>query len=509
MSPLLDFRAGAARLRNPDMAQARPGRVAIIDIGSNSIRLVVYDGPARLPFTLFNEKVMAGLGAGLAKNGRIGDEAMARGIAALARFRHLCADMGISDIRCVATAAVRDAENGPEFMAQARELGLDVRLLSGRQEGEFAGYGVISSIPTADGIVGDLGGGSLELVRVSDGEVRNAVSLPLGVLRLPAIRARGKSALERQVERALAKAGWDHPDYQGLPFFMVGGSWRSMARLHMYLSNYRLPVMHQYHMAPQDADRMVRVIGHLDKAKLRQVPSLTSARIPTLQDGAALLSVLAKQLGTVRLVVSAHGLREGLLYADLPAEVRAQDPLIAAAELEGDSQGRFPGHGALIDQWIGSLFPDDRPEWRRIRRASCMIADVGWRANPEFRSERGVEFALHGNWVGVDVEGRAMMAQAMHSNFGGGMTVPAVLDGLASPLALRQASLWGLAIRLGQRLSGGVAGPLEHGRLSLESGRLTLCLPERHAGLYGETVEKRLKQLANALEAEAAFEVVG
>lgn len=480
-------------------------RTAIIDIGSNSVRLVVYDGPRRIPFILFNEKVMAGLGASLGKTGRIESEAMERGLRAAGRFARLCREMAVEEVRCVATAAVRDAENGGEFIARAAAMGLTVELLSGKREGEAAGYGVLSAIPKADGIVGDLGGGSLELARVKNGMVGDTISLPLGVLRLPEIRARGHAVLERQVRKMLDKAGWQQePD---LPFYLVGGSWRALARFDMHLTHFPLPVVHQYEMTPARADQLVRVVSHVNRARIKGVPAMTGSRVPTLPDAAALLSVMARQLRSSRLIVSSYGLREGLLFADLPPELRAHDPLLVAAEAEGEAQSRFPGHGDMIERWIAPLFLEDGSDWRRIRRAACLLADVGWRANPDFRSERGVEIALHGNWVGISAAERAMLAQALHSNFGGGITIPMDVDRLASPAALARATQWGLAIRLGQRLSGGVEGPLMMSRLELDGGALTLHMEAPDADLYGESVERRLKHLAQAMG--ASYRMVG
>lgn len=485
-----------------DRPESAVARTAIIDIGSNSVRLVVYDGPRRIPFILFNEKVMAGLGADLGATGAISEAAMERGLTALARFRHLCSEMGIVNIRCVATAAVRDATNGGDFMVRARALGLDVELLSGTQEGAAAGHGVLSAIPDANGIVGDLGGGSLELTRIGGGEVHECISLPLGVLRLPELRARGNGVFERHVRQLLLKAGWalgPKSSHHGLPFYLVGGSWRSLARLDMHLAHFPLPVIHHYEMPSGRAAHLARVVSHMGAGSLKAIPALTASRIPTLPDAAGLLSLLVRQLGSSRLVVSAYGLREGLLFEDLPPAIRALDPLLVAAEAEGRTQGRFPGHGDLIENWIAPLFLEDGSGWRRIRHTACQLADVAWRANPDFRSQRGVEIALHGNWVGIDVEGRAMLAQALHSNFGGGSGVADAVKGLAPPEALRRATLWGLAIRLGQRLSGGVAGPLLAGRLEADEEGIRLVLPARHADLYGEAVERRLRQLGQAM----------
>lgn len=474
-------------------------RVAIIDIGSNSVRLVVYDGPARAPFILFNEKVMAGLGAGLGINGLITQDSMDRGLAALSRFAHLCHDMDVADIQCVATAAVRDAANGHVFVEQAAGIGLSVRVLSGEEEGRASAHGVLSAIPDADGIMGDLGGGSLELVRIGGGRIRDAVSLPLGVLRVREIRAAGdKNALDRRVRQLLRGHGWVRAE-SGLPFYLVGGSWRSLARLDMQLAHYPLPILHQYEMAPQRIARLVRVIAGAERSRLKAVPSLTGSRIPTLPDAVALLNIVARHLQSSRLIVSAYGLREGLLYERLSAAQAMQDPLLVAARVEGDAQGRFIGHGDLIERWIAPLFSDDRPALQRIRHAACLLADVGWRANPEFRAERGLEFGLHGNWVAITAAERALLGQALFTSLGGGLDMADNVGALAPEQELRRAQLWGLAIRLCQRLSGGAATSINQTSVALADGALRLSISAHHASLLGEVVERRGRQLAQAM----------
>ena len=484
------------RRSKPEAAQ----RSAVIDIGSNSIRLVVYQGAARLPTILFNEKVMAGLGRGLAETGRIEPESLDLAREALARFAWLAREMG-ARTRTVATAAVRDAANGQDLIDAARRFGLSVELLSGEEEAAAAGYGVISGWPQADGIVGDLGGGSLELVRVSGGEILKRVSFPLGVLRLGAIRAKGKGALDRHVTQALEEAGWAGAG-RGLPLFLVGGSWRALARLDMHLSDYPLPVIHGYAMPPETIARLVRAVPQLGKTTLKAIPNLSGGRVPTLADAGALLASLVKRLGSDTTIVSAFGLREGLLYGALPPEVRRLDPLIVAAREEGARLGRFPEHGDLLHEWIEPLFADEPANLRRLRHTACLLADVGWQANPDFRAERGLEVALHGNWVAIDAHGRALVGQTLFSALGGGISTPAPLTQLAPWDELRRAMVWGLAIRLGQRLSGGVAAPLERTRIERDGERLVLAAPEGDRAFYGEAVERRHKTLATALGLE-------
>jgi exopolyphosphatase/guanosine-5'-triphosphate,3'-diphosphate pyrophosphatase len=406
--------------------------------------------------------------------------------------------MGVHSLRTVATAAVRDAANGGELIACAESLGLEVEVLSGEQEAKAAGEGVLSAIPDADGIVGDLGGGSLELVRVRDGGVEDRVSFPLGVLRIPALREKGGKSFERQIARLIEDAGWQGRG-RGLPFYLVGGSWRALARLDMALANYPLPIIHHYELTSADILRLSRTIPHLSRARLREVKELSSSRAATLSDATALLAMLLKHLGSSTTVVSAYGLREGLLYGALDARTRALDPLIVAAREEGRLLGRFPEHGDLLERWIAPLFVGEATGEGRLRHAACLLADVGWRANPEFRAERGVEIALHGNWVGIDAQGRAMLAQALHTSLGGGLDVPSPLTELAPPAQLKLATSWGLAIRLGQRLSAGLAGPLERTALVLGDTTLGLSLADTDRGFYGEAVERRHATLATAL----------
>lgn len=488
--------SAVASFRRKKGAASAAERTGIIDIGSNSIRLVVFDGPSRFPATLFNEKVMAGLGRDLGQGGTLDPQAVARGLNALRRFRLLVDEMGVSRIRTVATAAVRDALNGAAFLDQVRELGFMPELLSGEQEARLSAEGVLSGNPEASGIVGDLGGGSLELVRIGDNRAHEGVSFPLGIFRTGALRAKGAGAIDRHVEKLLHKSGWLGRG-AGLPFHMVGGSWRALARLDMHLTDYALPIVHGYTMPAEEAQRLVRVLAHIAPKSLRAVEGLSPSRIPALVDAAALLAALVKHLGSNALVVSAYGLREGLLYDDLPEDVRALDPLICAAREEGRLRGRFPEHGDLLDRWIAPLFEGETREDARLRLATCLLADIAWRAHPEFRAERGLDAGLHENWPAIDARGRGMIGHALYVNFGGTGSDP-VIAKLCTPEEIALAERWGLALRLGQRLSGGIGRPLEMTRLWQDGRIVKLAILREDEALYGEIVERRLKTLAQA-----------
>jgi exopolyphosphatase / guanosine-5'-triphosphate,3'-diphosphate pyrophosphatase len=480
--------------------------IGIIDIGSNSVRLVVYQGLTRIPAALFNEKVMAGLGRGLAANGKLAKPAMDTAVAALARFAALAGAMQVTTLRVVATAAVREAANAAEFIDRvARETGLEIETISGETEARGAALGVISGIPDADGVVGDLGGGSLELIRVAGGEVLDRISLPIGSLRLDAVRKRDRRALAPFIKKALDAVGWASAG-RGKPFYMVGGSWRALAQIHIHQTGHPLPIVHQYQMSAAAPASLVRSLTQLDLATLKTVPNLSTSRLPSLPGAAMLLAAAVKKLGSSSVIASGFGLREGLLYAQLdPAEARL-DPLIMAARSEGVRQGRFAEHGDMLFHWMDALFGSDvEPAAdRRLRLAACLLSDIAWRAHPDFRAERGVDAALHGNWVAITAAERGALAIALHFCFGGANDAPilALASKFTPPSFMARARAWGLALRLGQRLTGGTARGLAGSSLSRNKGSVVLQIDSDHAALVGETVIRRLRLLGNALSLE-------
>jgi len=471
--------------------------VAIIDIGSNSVRLVVYAGPPRVPTPIFNEKVLAGLGSGLDERGTLPEAARRKALGALRRFRLLIDHMKVKQSHVVATAAIRDAADGAEFVRDVRRIGLECQVLSAEEEAELAGQGVLSGIPGADGTVGDLGGGSLELVEVGDDTKARGMSLPLGVLRLAA-GADGEREARKILKSALKQSGLRERS-DGRAFYMVGGSWRALARIDMLASDFPLPITHQYRMKPGRVRELRKLVADLDPrfSKAAAAPRLASSSV-----AAMLLSLLVEELEPSELVVSTYGIREGLLYSKLTPAVRRGDPLIAEARDAGGGEHRFGQHGDLLDQWIAPLF-EDSPAMRRLRLASCLLADVAWQANPGFRADRAIEMALHGNWVAIDAAGRVIMAQALASNFGRDRLPDPRLADLCKDEQLQRAHCWGVAMRLGQRLSGGVGSVLKRTRLSRADGAVRLTVRRGEEALAGDMVKRRLSRLAEALDGKA------
>ena len=439
---------------------------------------------------------MAGLGAGLRENGELNDDSERKALAALKRYKLLLRHMGVRQKQVVATAAVRDASDGPEFVRAVEKIGLPCTIVSALDEARYSGLGVLSAFPGASGIVGDLGGGSLELTEISNGTTGRAISLPLGVLRVEKGK-NGEQATRDIIRRGIKDAGLLKAA-RDKPFYMVGGSWRALAKMDMIATDFPLPATHHYRMKPERAEQL-RTLAEL--ASMFE-GGIASARLASAPVAAMLLEHVVKALEPNELIVSAFGLREGLLYSQLDEKTRELDPLIEGARDAGGGEHRFGEHGDLLHEWIAPLF-DDPPKLRRLSLASCLLADVAWQAAPMFRADRGVEMALHGDWTAVDAPGRVIMAQALSSNFGRDQLPDARLTALCKPEHLERAHAWGLAMRLGQRLSGGVTSVLEETSLKLSKDAVILCVPDRDEAIAGDAVRRRLQRLAEALGRKA------
>jgi len=487
------------------MATKPFGPVGIIDIGSNSVRFVAYGGAERVPSVLFNEKLMAALGRGVARDGKLSDAAMGRTLEALARFRQLAKEIKLKRLHTVATAAVRDASNGKAFLKQIADLGLKPRVVSGDEEAELAGLGVVSAVPDARGIVADLGGGSLELVGVARGMVGEGVTLPLGVFRLG---ADPDPSMIAKAIRAGIKNGLLKDAARGHGLYLVGGSFRALALLDMKIQGHPLPIIHHHLILPERLPELRAALGRMDFDQLKAHTQISSARIPTLPAVVTLLEAMMTVLGPRKTYVSAFGLREGLLYRDLDAATKQQDPLLAAAVEVGERLGRFGDHGAAIDIWLDPLFPDETREMRRLRLATCLLGDIAWNAHPDFRAERAVDMALHGNWVGIDSHGRAVLGRALCSAFGGDGGFSTDVANLLKEAEVVRVIAWGKALRLAQRLSGGTEALLRKTSIAILDGKIVLLLPQKYRQLYSEAVERRLLQLARSLKREAEVRLI-
>lgn len=487
--------------------------VSVIDIGSNSIRLVVYEGLARSPTVLFNEKMLAGLGRGIVSTGRLDPEAVARSLEEFRRFRNLSDQAGAAQIYVLATAAAREAVNGPDFIHRAEEvLKTEIRVLSGHEEAYYSGLGVVSGITAPDGISGDLGGGSLELVDIK-GEIADVgITLPLGGLRLQdmaknSLAQATKIAREELAGAKLLKGG------EGRPFYAIGGTWRNLARLHMEMTNYPLDVMHHYEISVESAANFLRQVAKGDVEKTKGIEGISKNRRSLLPYGAIVLQELMAVAKPSKIVVSALGVREGFLYSLLTEEEQKTDPLISAAEELARLRSRSLTHAYELVKWSGETFAafgiEETRDEARYRQAACLLADIGWRAHPEYRGKQSLNIIAHASFIGVDHPGRAFLALTNLFRHEGLFDSSFVeLRSLATPRYLERARLLAATMRVVYLLSAAMPGVIP--RLKWEKqddGVLALVLPAALAGLYGERPAGRLAQLAKITNRKLALKV--
>jgi len=488
------------------IAQGRlPGTpVAIVDIGSNSVRLVAYESHSRAPTPTFNEKALCGLGRGVATTGLLPEDAVAKALAALQRFRVLCDMMRIGDVRGLATAAVRDAANGPQFLALAeRAIGCRIALLSGQQEAKLSALGVVSSIHAADGIVGDLGGGSLELTDVKEGAVHSCLTLPIGGLSLMDLSERSPKKAARIVRDTLAGV----KTLQGLAgrtFYAVGGTWRALARLHMRQRQYPMNVMHNYVIPTGDAVEFARLVERIEVDALMAIESVSAARRPLLAYGAAVLEEIIRVATPKEIVVSALGVREGLLYSQLAPEVQAEDPLIASAREFNRLRSRAPAHGEELFDWtsrlISSSHLDENDDDRRLRHAACLLSDISWRAHPDYRGTQAYDLVANAAFIGVDHPSRAFLAlAAAYRHLSNEDFVTPQSRSLVSARQLDRARILGAAMRVAYNISAAMPGVLPRVPMVCEKGQVILTLPAEFAPLSSERLQSRIRQFARLI----------
>ncbi len=488
------------------LATERPRRIGVIDIGSNSIRLVVFDGLRRTPIPVYNEKVLCGLGRGLSQTGRLNPKGVRRAHANLIRFVALAVGVGVAELDVVATAAVREAEDGPDFVAEVqRRCKVKVDVLSGEEEAQLAALGVISGIPEADGIVGDLGGGSLELVAVAPAGLGPSVTLPLGPLRLMHEAGKAVAETDALVNKALEGLDWLEQG-QGRAFYPVGGAWRAMARIHMAHTQYPLHVIDHYAVPYREMDSLLSVVMKQTPRSLASIPDISRGRLETLPVAARVMRRLLAKIQPSDVVFSAQGLREGMLYRRLSEEVRREDPLLSACRDLATGLRRFDVIGEEVMAWTSPLFPSETPAERRLRESACLIADVGWIEHPDYRSEHAFHKALRLPAVGIDHAGRAFLALVLAARYGGAVRNKALktTGRLLGNDAAERAEVLGLALRLAIDLSGGASGVLSQTRLELDDKRVSLVLSSGAQIYAGDVVGRRLEPLAAALEHKAA-----
>ncbi|PRY25043.1 exopolyphosphatase/guanosine-5'-triphosphate,3'-diphosphate pyrophosphatase [Aliiruegeria haliotis] len=489
-----------------DPAARALSRVGVIDVGSNSVRMVIFDGAARSPAYFYNEKVMAGLGAGMDRTGRLNPKGRQRALDAIRRFTAVAAALNVPPLTAVATAAVRVAEDGEEFRQQVEaETGQVVHVIDGEEEARLSAQGVLLGWPTGEGLVCDIGGSSMELARIEGGLVRERATSALGPLRLMTMKG-GKKSRTREIKSTIAELDDRIERHDRL--YLVGGSWRAIARLDMVRKDYPLSVLHDYRMTPKSIRATLDWIDGQDLEQLRQRASLSSARISLVPIAGEVLRRLMSTFRVSEIITSGYGIREGLLYEQMPHRIRSRDPLLEAASHSEHTSARLPGYGRTLHGFIQPLFRGSRTDPRWIK-AACLLHDVSWRAHPDYRAEICFDNATRGNLGGIDHPGRIFLGLALahrYRNARPGGRFDALLT-LLNEKQIREAEVLGKAMRFGAMLTVVDATRMGELRYRPKKRILELHLPQESEALFGEVAAARFVTLARALEVETEVKI--
>jgi len=489
--------------------------VAIIDIGSNSVRLVVYEGLSRSPTPLFNEKILCGLGAHIASTGRLDDVGVERALTALRRFRMLAMQTGADQIHTLATAAAREAENGPDFIKRAEKvLGHEIHVLTGREEAYYAALGIVCGFHRPKGVSADMGGGSVEFTAIDGQPTGEGLTLPLGGLRLQD-EADGCVRKAREIVRQALKSNPVLKKANGGTFYAVGGTWRALGRLHMASVKYPLLVMHNYQISRDEAIRMCKRLMKQEGTTVRGAQAVSSNRRPLLPYGAVLLYEIIKLMKPDRIVFSGLGVREGYLYSLLPPAVKKADPLIVASEEIAVLRARSPKHARDLIKWTEAAFKTfgvkENHDEKRYRKAACLMADINWRTHPDYRGDQALNIISNANIVGVDHPGRTYMAMASYYRHQGLIAddVSPTIRSIAPQRLAERAKLLGALFRVGYLFSAAMPGILPRTKFTRdEGGHFSLEIPFDLRDFEGERLTKRIAGLGGLLGREITWSII-
>jgi exopolyphosphatase/guanosine-5'-triphosphate,3'-diphosphate pyrophosphatase len=489
---------------DPERVQRNERRpFAVVDIGSNSVRLVVYEQLGRAPFPRFNEKSLCRLGASLNETGDLSAESIHHTVQTMRRFRAIADAMGVSRIDVIATEAVRRAANGSQLVASiAQQARFAVRVLTGAEEAYYSALGVISGFYRPNGLVGDMGGGSLELAEVADDRAgMRSVSLPLGSLPVQALLGNAKGDAKQQVDSLLKEKL--PPALTKPVFYAVGGGWRAFAQVHMAANAAPVRVVHGYTLDADEARRFAKSIWRLPPAKVAALPGVPTRRVETLPAAALALDRVLKRLAPERVVFSALGLREGWLYAQLTTDQQYLDPLVEGAQAVGIPQSRVPAFAPALVAWTDDLFPGETPPERRLRVAACALSDISWRDHASVKAAEGFRRLVQFPLIGLDHTERVFLGAVVHARYAGRPNDPALepaIDLLPAGLR-RRALILGRVLLLGYRVSGGVPDILASARLRIETDKIRLEISKTARVPDSEVVKDRLELVARAVGA--------
>ena len=495
LSPLARPLSVADRLSDMVAWDAVPptARVAVIDIGSNSVRLVIYGKNGAYPSPLFDERSNCQLGAGLESTGEIATDRIADALTKIARFAEVIRAMQVDTVYPVATAAVRRASNGDAFKIPAEAiLGQPIQVLSQQEEATYVSRGLTLNIPKASGLVADLGGGSIEIVELKKGGVLNSISLNYGHL---------STADEAEIAAALGAIDWIKRA-KAKQLFGVGGSFRALGSAFFVHEKYPLPVLHGTKIG---SDKVLALCDGFTAA----VPDLDGvplARRQTMPMAGKIIRSLVHMSGVKRLVVSGTSIRDGVIAInELKPEQRA-DFLVAISQEIALATGRFAGASDALKNFVLPLALVGSKASQRLINVACNLADICWHEHSDLRGDIAARRVLGLPVNCMTHKERVWLSVALYHRYVGlkrNKPRPRGLDSLLGRRHVIEATTIGLALRFALIFSAGTTTHLNHIRLECLPGKIRLHIAATARDLFDSACQRRLNALAASAKSDA------
>jgi len=502
-----------------DKAQLKLKRIGVLDIGSNSVRLVLYEMFGAHFSPVYNEKILAGLGRDLRETGCLSKAGKALTFNALRRFKAIVDAQDHTDLIIGATAALREAKDAAHFIKQIKdETGLDITPLGGSEEARLSAMGVLAAEPRANGIAADLGGSSLELIKISDGQPAKGISLLLGPFETVGDNLRAPELYKSQKLRTLITENihqHNMPDLKGGALYLIGGAWRNLASIYQHRADYPLRTLQNYELTVDDARDMARWAFQDGREAVLEWPGISSRRAETLPYSGLLLDILIEIIKPSGVIISSTGLREGLIYDSMPDHLKARDSLLDGCRDLARGNLQAVAFGGPLYKFIvpaTAHFPNcyDAKNETRLRRAACYLAGIGKGLHPDYRAGLVFENVLYAPLAGLTHKERAYLAYILYCSYTSKNTPPnkEAIEFWLNGAEQNCARIYGTAMRLGVVASGRTSILLGNLGLSVTNNQLHLTTTEPHAELISNLIQYRLKKLGKLLDMETETVIV-
>ena len=449
---------------------------------------------------MYNERVFCALGAGVGKRGYLPDDTIDDALTAVVRFARIVQEADAGPMYVFATSAVRDATNGSVLTAAVHSrTGVEVDVISGNDEARLSADAVRYGLNLQDGIVADLGGGSLELALLKKGNVTRATSLPLGIVRLTAQMDGDISRMREEISRRIESVGWLKQS-RSLCLVPLGGAFRAFTRLNIAENRHPLSIIHGYTAAPSVIQNRIDVLAGMSTRSLSTLSSIAARRRDSLPLTSMILEKLIKRSAPSAVAFAAVGVREGYVFSQMSRKEIADDPLAAGARAISLRDSRYGDTTDAFMTWIAPLMPPKKVVRTRLQRAVCALSDMAWREHPDYRAIYAFERSIQFPFLGISHTERAFVALSLYLRYGGKPDDDVVTPyrSLLSKRAIRRAEVLGLALRLAYRISSGNPALLMQSSLSTKDGKLAVTLPPNGAAPHDTRIATTIKRLCAA-----------